>query len=355
MEGPCFPRFSSFVAYINSLDNAFVADDIPGILNEENITEVSYIFAIPLVLARNFLNFIIANIFGRSPPASRTVNIFFHLGNVWLLYLLLHILIDHKTALFAVAVAVALALQKFNQGLFEQMSVQVPGRTDWSKETVLTYFQFGNFYWLVPPTLVAITKKAVIAFIASATLWLVLKHRRYSSTLQNLLPLAAVFITANLATSYAEFLSLYPYGGRHILPLLFFWLLIMAIFWDLILTKTHGFGGVLLLTFLVISVKYGPAFDRRQSFSNGYVEAIRLAVQQQFLTINFVNPDKEALAYLKQQYGQSLVISESDQLTAGVPNLVTLDFKNNLNTDFETLYVNPQGTTFLIQPLPSNP
>ena len=95
-----------FVAYFNSLNNAFVADDIPGILNKENITEVSYIFATPLVLARTFLNFTIANIFGRSPAAFRTVNILFHLGNVWLLYLLLYILADRKTALFAAAILV---------------------------------------------------------------------------------------------------------------------------------------------------------------------------------------------------------------------------------------------------------
>lgn len=99
-----FLAFLVFAAYINSLNNAFVADDIPGILNKENITEVSYISSNPLILARAALNFTIANIFGRSPPAFRTVNIFFHLGNVWLLYLLLHILTDRKTALFAAAI-----------------------------------------------------------------------------------------------------------------------------------------------------------------------------------------------------------------------------------------------------------
>lgn len=98
-----FLAFLVFIAYINSLNNAFVADDVPGILNKENITEVSYIFATPLVLAKTFLNFTLANIFGRSPPAFRAVNILFHLGNVWLLYLLLHLLANRKTALFAAA------------------------------------------------------------------------------------------------------------------------------------------------------------------------------------------------------------------------------------------------------------
>ncbi len=99
-----FLAFLVFVAYINSLNNAFVADDIPAILNKADITEISYVFATPLVLARTFLNFIIANIFGRSPPAFRAVNILFHLGNVWLLYFLLHILANRKTALFAAAI-----------------------------------------------------------------------------------------------------------------------------------------------------------------------------------------------------------------------------------------------------------
>jgi len=98
-----FLAFLVFIAYINSLNNAFVADDIPGILNKEDITQVSYIFATPLVCARTFLNFTITNIFGRSPAAFRAVNILFHLGNVWLLYILLHILTNRKTALFAAA------------------------------------------------------------------------------------------------------------------------------------------------------------------------------------------------------------------------------------------------------------
>ena len=92
-----------FVAYINSLNNAFVADDVPGILNNAEIAKASYISSQPLILVRTALNFAIANLFGRSPTAFRAINILFHLGNVWLLYLLLHLLANRKTALFAAA------------------------------------------------------------------------------------------------------------------------------------------------------------------------------------------------------------------------------------------------------------
>ena len=100
-----------FVTYISSLNHAFVADDIPGILNNPEITKTSYIFSNPLTLVKNILYFAIAKLFGRTPAAFRMLNIFLHLGNVWLIFLLISHLLNRKTALFTAALLAAHPLQ----------------------------------------------------------------------------------------------------------------------------------------------------------------------------------------------------------------------------------------------------
>ncbi len=92
------------VAYANSINNAFVADDVRGILKNPEIEKISYIFSDPLTLVKNIVYFTIVKLFGRSPAAFRATNIFFHLGNVWLVYFLLHTLLGFKTALFTAAI-----------------------------------------------------------------------------------------------------------------------------------------------------------------------------------------------------------------------------------------------------------
>lgn len=259
--------------------------------------------------------------------------------------------------------ALAIGLQKINQGLFVKMSAHVPSKTDWSdalipllkiKETLLTYFQFGNFYQLVPLSLLAIEKKLMAAFIGISSLWLVIKRRKYHELLRPLLPIIVVFASTNLIISYAEFLRLYPYGGRHILPLLFFWLVILAIFFDMALTKNRWLAGVALVILMLALLRYCPTFDRRQSFSNGYIEAARFAVQWNFSTINFVNPDKLALDYLKKQFTQRLTIKESNQIDPNMPNMINRELKETLrNEGIEVLYTNPQRKSFLIQFIPN--
>jgi len=93
-----------FVAYAGSLNHAFVADDVPGILNNPEITKTSYIFSNPLTLIKNIIYFTIVNLFGRTPTAFRALNIFLHLGNVWLIFFLLQTLLGNKIALFTAAI-----------------------------------------------------------------------------------------------------------------------------------------------------------------------------------------------------------------------------------------------------------
>ncbi len=100
-----------FVAYSGSLNHAFVADDVPGILNNPEITKTSYIFKNPLTIVKNILYFTIVNLFGRTPAAFRALNIFLHLGNVWLIFFLLQTLLGNKIALFTAAIFAVHPLQ----------------------------------------------------------------------------------------------------------------------------------------------------------------------------------------------------------------------------------------------------
>lgn len=98
-------------AYLGSLNSAFVADDVPIILNNDQIDKPNFIFSSPLTLFSGALYFGIVKVFGRLPAGFRVANILFHLGNVWLLYLLLRILFDFRTALFAAAILAVHPLQ----------------------------------------------------------------------------------------------------------------------------------------------------------------------------------------------------------------------------------------------------
>jgi tetratricopeptide (TPR) repeat protein len=91
------------VAYFNSLGNGFVADDVPEILNNPDLTKVNHIFSGLPVFVRPFLYFLTGNLFGKSPTAFRLVNILFHLGSVGLTYALVSLLIDSTVGFFAAA------------------------------------------------------------------------------------------------------------------------------------------------------------------------------------------------------------------------------------------------------------
>ncbi len=98
-------------AYLGSLNNAFVADDVPIILNNDRIDKPDFIFSNPLTLFSGVLYLSIVKIFGRLPFAFRAVNILFHLGNVWVVYFLLRILFNSKIAFFAAAILATHPLQ----------------------------------------------------------------------------------------------------------------------------------------------------------------------------------------------------------------------------------------------------
>ncbi len=92
------------LAYGNCLKGDFVSDDIPSILKNEELGDVNYFFRQPSSFLRPLFYFIINKIFGRTPIFYRLLNIYFHLGTVLIVYILLSILIGSKTAFFTCSI-----------------------------------------------------------------------------------------------------------------------------------------------------------------------------------------------------------------------------------------------------------
>lgn len=93
--------FSIFAVYTNSLNNAFVSDDIAEIVQNPRIGDFSYIFTHPFGFIRLILNWIAYNIGGLTPFLFRSINVGFHIGNVLLIfYLLGHLTQSKKLAFF---------------------------------------------------------------------------------------------------------------------------------------------------------------------------------------------------------------------------------------------------------------
>jgi len=93
-----------FVSYTNSFGNGFVSDDIAGFLKNENIGKFSSIFSGPMHFSLSaFFQFFAYHIGGLHPFTFRIINIFFHLGCVILIYLLIALSMKKQIALVAAA------------------------------------------------------------------------------------------------------------------------------------------------------------------------------------------------------------------------------------------------------------
>ena len=102
-----FLAFLVFAVYLNSLPNEFVSDDIPAILNNENLDNLAIIFSSPLRALRSFqpsLYFLINHFLGKSPAAFRFANICFHLLTTVTIYLIIYFLHNRTLAIFTASV-----------------------------------------------------------------------------------------------------------------------------------------------------------------------------------------------------------------------------------------------------------
>src|SRR3989338_3663797 len=79
--------------YFNSLNNVFLSDDIAEIRDNPNVGNLgSAITSNPFGFIRLIFYALATQMGGINPFGFRLINLFFHTGNVFLLYLILHLL-----------------------------------------------------------------------------------------------------------------------------------------------------------------------------------------------------------------------------------------------------------------------
>ncbi|MBI2086189.1 tetratricopeptide repeat protein [Candidatus Daviesbacteria bacterium] len=87
--------------YGNSLNNAFLSDDLAEIVNNPNIGNLGYaITSHPFGFIRLVFYWLAFQIGGLNPFLFRSINIFFHTGSVFLIYAIFNILYSRRLALF---------------------------------------------------------------------------------------------------------------------------------------------------------------------------------------------------------------------------------------------------------------
>lgn len=92
-----------FVVYFNSIGNGFVSDDVRAIKENPDIAYLESVFSSPMGIIQRGIYFFDAFIFGLRPSIFRiTNNLIFHVGNTFLVFLLLSLLSRRKPlAVFA--------------------------------------------------------------------------------------------------------------------------------------------------------------------------------------------------------------------------------------------------------------
>ncbi|MDP3948094.1 MAG: tetratricopeptide repeat protein [bacterium] len=113
--------------YGNSLNNAFLSDDLAEIVQNPNIGHLSNLLTHPFGFIRLFLYWFAFLIGGLNPFVFRLINIFFHTGSVFLIYILLSRLYSKRLAifvavLFAVHPAISEAVVWISGGMYAQYS-----------------------------------------------------------------------------------------------------------------------------------------------------------------------------------------------------------------------------------------
>lgn len=92
------------ITYGNSLNNAFLSDDLAEIVQNPNIGNFSNIFTRPFGFIRLLVYWAAFNIGGLNPIIFRLTNILFHMGSVFLVYILLSHTFSKRLGFFAAAI-----------------------------------------------------------------------------------------------------------------------------------------------------------------------------------------------------------------------------------------------------------
>ena len=85
-------------AYLNSISNSFVSDDISGYLNNPNIGKFSMVTANLMGSFRSFLIFVVTNMFGVNSSAYRILSVLFHIIGVVSVFLIIKHIYNYKTS-----------------------------------------------------------------------------------------------------------------------------------------------------------------------------------------------------------------------------------------------------------------
>ncbi len=91
------------VVYLNSLTNQFVSDDIAEIQTNPDIQNLKYTLDRPFGFIRPLLYLLAVKIGGLRPIYFRLINILFHLGSIFLVYLIVMSLVKKKLVAFLTA------------------------------------------------------------------------------------------------------------------------------------------------------------------------------------------------------------------------------------------------------------
>lgn len=89
--------------YVNSINNAFVSDDLP-LIHDPQLGSFEYAVHDPRNILRTVLYTITYHLFGTSPAAFRIPSILFHIANAWLVFTLVWLITKTRTALIASAI-----------------------------------------------------------------------------------------------------------------------------------------------------------------------------------------------------------------------------------------------------------
>lgn len=93
-----------FFAYVNSFNNGFVSDDKGAILQNKEIGSLTNVFRSPLTFIRPFFYFIAYKIGGLSPLSFRLINIFFHTGSTWMIFIISGLMFNITVGFLAAAI-----------------------------------------------------------------------------------------------------------------------------------------------------------------------------------------------------------------------------------------------------------
>jgi tetratricopeptide (TPR) repeat protein len=100
-----FLAMLALLSYANSFGNGFVSDDVGVFLKSEAFKHFSTVFSGPMHFSvEAFFEYIAFHMGGLHPFTFRIINVLFHLGNVWLIYLLISLSIDKRIAIIAASI-----------------------------------------------------------------------------------------------------------------------------------------------------------------------------------------------------------------------------------------------------------